>query len=32
LAAIGEITDDRKLQLIDAGKSLPLKPLGWDPF
>jgi thiamine-monophosphate kinase len=33
LVAIGEITDDRKLQLIDsADKKLPLKPRGWDPF
>jgi thiamine-monophosphate kinase len=33
LVAIGEITDDRKLQLIDsAGRGIPLKPQGWDPF
>ena len=33
LVAIGEITKDRKLQLIDSvGKKLPLKPRGWDPF
>jgi thiamine-monophosphate kinase len=32
LVAIGEITRNRKLQLVDAGRRLPLKPLGWDPF
>jgi thiamine-monophosphate kinase len=33
LVAIGEITNSRKLQLIDSrGKAVPLKPLGWDPF
>jgi thiamine-monophosphate kinase len=33
LVAIGEITNSRKLQLIDSmGKAVLLKPLGWDPF
>ena len=33
LVAIGEITSNRKLQLINStGEKVPLKPRGWDPF
>jgi thiamine-monophosphate kinase len=33
LAAIGEITRERKILLVDsAGRARPLKSLGWDPF
>jgi len=33
LVAVGEITINRKLEMIDStGKKHPLKPQGWDPF
>ncbi len=33
VTAIGEITGEKKIRLIDArGRSAPLQPGGWDPF
>jgi thiamine-monophosphate kinase len=33
LSAIGEITSERKVMLLDPnGRSTPLQPRGWDPF